>query len=49
MRQTGPSILMGVTYMLYVNQVGHGVGRCVKVGSCSSSTGSESQWTVLMR
>jgi len=37
-----------VTHMLYVNQVCHCVGRCVKDGSCSSSSLSESQWTVLM-
>jgi len=36
------------THMLYVNQVCHGVGRCVKDGSCSLSSLSESQWTVLM-
>ena len=42
------SILLSVTDMLYVNQVCHGVGRCVKDGSCSSSSLSESQWTVLM-
>jgi len=34
--------------MLYVNHDWHGVGRCVKDGSCSSSSLSESQWTVLM-
>jgi len=44
--QTGPRILLSVTHMLYVNQVCHGVGRCVKDGSCSSSSLSESQWTV---
>jgi len=32
----------------YVNQVCHGVGRCVADGSCSWSSLSESQWTVLM-
>jgi len=48
MHQTGRRILPSVTYMLYVNQVCHGVGRCVKDGSCSSSRLSESQWTVLM-
>jgi len=48
MHQTGPRILLSVTNMLYVNQVCHGVGRCVKDGSCSSSSLSESQWTVLM-
>jgi len=46
--QTGPKILLYVIHMLYVNQVCHGVGRCVKDGSCSSSNLSESQWTVLM-
>jgi len=40
--------LLSVTHMLYVKQVCHGVGRCVKRGSCSSSSLSESQWTVLM-
>jgi len=34
--------------MLYVNQISHGVSRCVKDGSSSSSSLSESQWTVLM-
>jgi len=29
MHQTGPMILLSVTRMLYVNQVCHGVGRCV--------------------
>ena len=48
MHQTGPRILLSVTRMLYVYQVCHGVGRCVKDGSCSSSSLSESQWTVLM-
>jgi len=48
MHQTGPRILLSVTHMLYVNQVCHGVGRCVKDGSCSSSSLIESQWTVLM-
>jgi len=48
MHQTGPRILLSVTHTLYVNQVCHGVGRCVKDGSCSSSSLSESQWTVLM-
>jgi len=47
MHQTGPRILLSVTHMLYVNQVCYGVGRCVKDGSCSSSSLSESQWTVL--
>jgi len=47
MHQTGPRILLSVTNMLYVNQVCHGVSRCVKDGSCSSSSLSESQWTVL--
>jgi len=48
MHQTGPRILLYVTHMLYVNQICHGVGRCVKDGSCSSSSLSESQWTELM-
>jgi len=38
MHQTGPMILLSVTHMLCVNQVCHGVGRCVKDGSCSSSS-----------
>ena len=33
--------------MLY-HQVCHDVGHCVKDGSCSLSSLSESQWTVLM-
>jgi len=45
--QTGPRILLSVIHMLSVNQVCHGVGRCVKDGSCSSSSLSESQWTIL--
>jgi len=32
------SILLSVTLMLYVSQVCHGVSRCVKDGSCSSSS-----------
>jgi len=48
MHQTGPRILLTVTHMLYLNQVCHGVGRCVKDGSCSSSSLNKSQWTVLM-
>jgi len=32
------SILLFVTCMLYVYQVCNGVGRCVKDGSCSSSS-----------
>jgi len=48
MHQTGPRILLSVTHMLYVNQVCHGVGRCVKDGSCSSLSLSKSQWTALM-
>jgi len=32
------SILLSVTRMLYVYQVYHGVSRCVKDGSCSSSS-----------
>jgi len=46
--QTRPRILLSVAHMLYVNKVCHGVGRCVKDGSCSLSSLSESQWTVLM-
>ena len=30
MHQTGPRILLSVTYVLYVNQVCHDVSRCVK-------------------
>jgi len=41
MHQIGPRILLSVTHMLYVNQVCHGVGRCVKDASCSSSSLSE--------
>jgi len=48
MHQTGPRILLSVTHMLYVNRVCHCVSRCVKDGSCSSTSLSESQWTVLM-
>jgi len=48
MHQTGPRILMSVTHMLCVNHICHGVGRCAKDGSCSLSSLSESQWTVLM-
>jgi len=48
MHQTRPRILLSVTHMLYVNQNCHGVGRCVKDGSFSSSSLSESKWTVLM-
>jgi len=48
MHHTGPRILLSVTHMLFVNQVCHGVGRCVQDGSCSSSRLSESQWTLLM-
>ena len=47
MHQTGRRILLSVTHMLYVNRICHGVGRCVKDGSCSSSSLSESQWAVL--
>ena len=46
--QTGPRILLSVTHMLYVNQVCYDVDRCVKDGSCSSSSRIETQWTVLM-
>ena len=42
------SILLCVTHMLCVNQVCHSVSRCVKDESCSSSSLSESQWTVLI-
>jgi len=48
MHQTWPRILLSVTHMLYVNQICHGVSRCVKDGSSSSSSLSESQWAVLM-
>jgi len=48
MHQTGRSILLSVTHMLYVIRICHGVGRCVKDGCHSSSSLSESQWTVLM-
>jgi len=48
MHQTGPTILLSVTHMLYVNEICHGVSRCAKDGSCSSSGLTESQWTVLM-
>ena len=49
MHQTGAMILLYVTHMLYVNQVCHGVGRCVEDGSyCSSLSLGESQWTVLV-
>ena len=43
MHQTGPRILLSISHMLYVNLVCHGVGHCVKDGSCSSSSLSESQ------
>jgi len=48
MHQTEPSILLSVTNMLSVNQDCHGVGRCVKDESYSSSSLNESHWTVLM-
>jgi len=32
------SIVLSVTHTLYVYQVCHGVGRCVKYESCSSSS-----------
>jgi len=48
MHQTEPGILLSVTHMLCLNQIGHSVGRCVKDGSCSLSSLSECQWTVLM-
>jgi len=32
------TILLSVTHMLCVNQVCHGVSRCIKDGSCSSSS-----------
>jgi len=38
MHQTGPRILLCVTHMLCVSQVCHGVDRCVKDWSCSSSS-----------
>jgi len=48
MHQTGSRMLLSVTHhILYVNQICHGVGRCVEDGSCSSSSLRESQWTVL--
>jgi len=31
-------IMLSVTRTLYVYQVCHGIGRCVKDGSCSSSS-----------
>ena len=49
MHQTGPRILLSVTHMLYVNEICHGVSRCVKDGSCSSSSLSEIQRTIVMR
>jgi len=48
MHQTGPKIPLSVAHMLYVNQVCHVVGLCVKDGSCSSLSLSESPWTVLI-
>ena len=48
MHQTGPRILLSVTHMLYVNQVCYDVGRCVKDGSCSSSSRIETQWLSLI-
>jgi len=42
MHQKRPRILLSVIHMLYVKQVCHGVGRCVKDGRCSSSSLSES-------
>jgi len=48
MHQTGSKILLSVAHMLCVNQVCHGVGRCVKDGICSSLSLSETQWTVLI-
>jgi len=41
-------IPLPVTHTLYVYQVCHSVGRCVKDGSCSHQAWSESQWIVLM-
>ena len=38
------SILVSVTSRLYIQQVCHGVGRCVKDGSCSSSS---LEWTLM--
>jgi len=45
MHQTGPKVLLPT---VCVNQDCCGVGRCVKDGSCSSSSLSKSQRTVLM-
>ena len=47
-RTYDPAVCYPHGHMLYVNQVCHGVGRCVKDGSYSSSSLSERQWTVLM-
>ena len=33
MHQTEPGILLSVTHMLYLSEVGHSVGYCVKDGS----------------
>ena len=48
MHQTGSKILLSVAHMLCVNQVCHGVGRCVKDVICSSLSQSETQWAVLI-
>jgi len=32
------SILLSITHLLSINQVCHGVSRCVKDGSCFSSS-----------
>jgi len=37
-RSTGCTILLSVTHMFRVSQVRHSVSRCVKDGSCSSSS-----------
>ena len=48
MHQTGPRILLSVTHVLCVNQDCHSVSHRVKDETCSLSSLSESQWTVLM-
>jgi len=47
-RQDVGSCCVLPTCMLYINQNCHSVGRCVKDGSCSLSSLSESQRTVLI-
>ena len=42
-------ILQNVTVTLDVYQFCHSISPCVKNGSCSSSSWTESQWTVLLR